>query len=144
MSDYPSTAQLHQWHDLQASFKVITGQLEEWKAPCMSTAWERTGQVIMTRHTACIHRRYAELNSQALQVTGLSLFMSSPRYARIDTALEPSDAMIFSLFCLATLHGMGDLSSLTRDRTCAPCFASTESQSLDNQQVPQCDDFHNL
>ena len=70
MSDYPSTAQIYQWHDRQASFKFTTHQLEERKAPCISTAWERTGRVIMTRHTACIHRRYAELNSQALQFTG--------------------------------------------------------------------------
>ena len=27
---------------------------------------------------------------------------------------------------LATLHGMQDLSSLTRDRTCAPCTGSME------------------
>ena len=37
---------------------------------------------------------------------------------------------------LAALHGMWDLSSLTRDRTCAPCIGSAESQLLDHQGSP--------
>ena len=33
----------------------------------------------------------------------------------------------FFFFLLAALHSMWDVSSLTRDRTCIPCSASTES-----------------
>ena len=41
------------------------------------------------------------------------------------------------LFILATLHSMQDLSSQTRDITCAPCNESEESQPLDHQVSPQ-------
>ena len=37
---------------------------------------------------------------------------------------------------LATSHGMWDLSSLTRDQTCAPCSGSAESEPLDRQGSP--------
>ena len=45
----------------------------------------------------------------------------------------------FFSFFLATLHaacGIWDHSSLTRDRSCAPCSGSTESQPLDRQGSP--------
>ena len=46
--------------------------------------------------------------------------------------LPPTNSLIlffffFLFFFLATPHGMWDLSSLTRDQTCAPCSGSTES-----------------
>ena len=43
--------------------------------------------------------------------------------------------VFFSL--LATLCGMWNLSSLTRDGICVPCPGSTESQFLDCQGIPQ-------
>ena len=44
---------------------------------------------------------------------------------------------IFCLFvCFATLCGMQDLSSPTRDWTCVPCSGSVESQPLNNQRSP--------
>ena len=39
----------------------------------------------------------------------------------------------FSFFFLFWPHGLRNLSSLTRDRTCAPCSGSTESKPLDFQ-----------
>ena len=42
-------------------------------------------------------------------------------------------AFFLSFFFFAVLHGVWDLSSLTRDGTCAPCSGSTESQPLDHQ-----------
>ena len=43
-----------------------------------------------------------------------------------DSVLIPAHPFFFLIFFLATLYGMWDLSSLTRDRTRAPCIGSTE------------------
>ena len=40
------------------------------------------------------------------------------------------------LAAAAMPHGMWDLSSLTRDRTCTPCIGSAKSQPLDPQGSP--------
>ena len=42
----------------------------------------------------------------------------------IDVALS---VFSYFLYSLAVPHGLQDLSSLTRDRTCAPCSGSAES-----------------
>ena len=44
-------------------------------------------------------------------------------------------------FPLATLGGMWDLSSLTRDQTGAPCSGSTESRALNCQGINSQNDF---
>ena len=44
---------------------------------------------------------------------------------------------LFIYLFLAMLHGMPDLSSPTRDRTCVPCIGSAESYQLDHQGSPQ-------
>ena len=41
------------------------------------------------------------------------------------------------IYLLAVLQGVQDLSSLTRDGTCAPCSRSTESQPLHHQAIPR-------
>ena len=50
-------------------------------------------------------------------------------FVNIDPYLpqESSNENLFYLLFLATLHGLQDLSSLTRDRTCAPCSGSVKS-----------------
>ena len=45
-------------------------------------------------------------------------------------------------FFLAMPHGMWDLSSPTRDRTCAPCSGSMKSQPLDGQGSPTSVHFY--
>ena len=42
----------------------------------------------------------------------------------------------FFSFFLVALHGMWDLSFLTRDQICAPCIGSVESEPLDYQESP--------
>ena len=44
--------------------------------------------------------------------------------------------LLTSFFLFAALQGMQDLSSLTRDQTCAPCSGSVESQPLNHQGNP--------
>ena len=46
------------------------------------------------------------------------------------------DSLLNIIFFLAEQHGMWDLNSPTRDRTHAPCSASTESYPLDRQGSP--------
>ena len=48
------------------------------------------------------------------------------------------------LFVWPKLHGMRDLSSPTRDWTCAPCIGSMETSPLDHQGLPfiLCDDVN--
>ena len=46
------------------------------------------------------------------------------------------------IYFLATLRGVWDLSSPTRDRICTHCIGSTESQPLDCQGSPRLKGFN--
>ena len=52
--------------------------------------------------------------------------------------------VLFVFIYLATLLGLWDLSSLTRDQTHAPSSESSELQPVDHQGIPQFDYFRNL
>ena len=43
---------------------------------------------------------------------------------RVDEQVDAQDTIVFFFFWL---HGMGDLSSPTRDQTCAPCIGNRKS-----------------
>ena len=58
-------------------------------------------------------------------------------FALVWVLAHPHIANLFFLFFDHT-HVMWGLSSPTRDRTCAPCIGSTESQPLHHQEAPGC------
>lgn len=97
MSSYPFTAQLNHQHDLQAYRKVTvltTPWLHELELHALPPL-ERACLVVMTRRSACIHRRYAELNSK-----GPGLFGPRSLCIKCQTC---QDRRFFSAFSRSTI-----------------------------------------
>ena len=62
----------------------------------------------------------------------------------LDQSRDPELFFFFFSFSFGTPYSMENLSSLTRDRTCAPCIGSGESELLDHQVSPRSRAFNLL
>ena len=86
----------------------------------------------------CLHDRYPSL----LAVSAEAI----PQYILLSSYLYLWKCTVFSetiFFFLATLQGIQDFISPTRDQTCAPCSKSVEFYPLDSREVPSVTIFIN-